>query len=207
MQRYNTFLLLLTFITALYSSQNIAGPIVKLCLELDCKHPAKIEISDSTWSKVKDLYKAQFQSNKDEQDNIANSIALIEKDVFTTLAQHQATANNITNLKDIHRQARKTYYDIGIDNKHRNIKNYLALMLDKLLINRHFLRKTITLKSWAGIEKSAIVLQSLDNSQLYLLTIDDLNLGKTPVITSYNNNASTFDSTVIRKPSNTNTGK
>ena len=126
----------------IFNSQSYAGPIVKLCTELDCKHPANIEITDSSWSVIKDLYKAPFQTDKDEQDNMASSIALIEQDIFMTLAEHHSTDKNTA------RVARKLFGQIEQDNRYRNIKNVLGVLLDKHLVTRHYLRNTITLKSW-----------------------------------------------------------
>lgn len=167
-----------------------AGPIVQLCIESDCKHPANIEISDATWSKVRDLHKSPLQSDKDEQDNIANSISLIEVDVFTSLAKHLTKDGN---------NAAEIFSGIELDNKLRNIKRYLGILLDKHLVTRHVLRNTIKLKSWAGLEKSALLLQSLDNSELYILKIVNRNLGNNPVIMPYRQNPPQVDDTIIRQ--------
>lgn len=201
MPRTSTLRILITLLAALFGNTAIAGPVIKLCLEFECKHPAQIEISDSTWAKVKDLYKTPFQSDKDEQDNIISSISLIEKDIYTSLAEFKANNEKPGKL------AHKIYADIGIDNKYRNLKNILAPLLDHHLITQHFLRNTIKLKSWAGIEKNALLLQSLNDSQLYLLQIIASNLGNSVAIMPYSENNTTQDTTVIRKNSNTGNNK
>lgn len=186
------YILFFFTITLFNSTVSFAGPVVKLCIKLDCKQPAKVEISDGTWAKVKDLHKTPLQSDKDEQDNIANSISLIETDIFTTLAQHLTKDSGTAN---------KIFSDISIDNKIRNIKRYLGILMDHHLVTRHVLRNTITLKSWAGIEKSALLLQSLDNSELYLIKITNSRLGTSPIIMPYREESSHSDNTVIKKTS------
>lgn len=195
MHTQKSYLFISLLSVLMFNSQSYAGPVVKLCTELDCKHPASIEITDSTWSAIKDLYKTPFQTDKDEQDNIASSIALIERDVFMTLAGHHSTDEN-TAL-----QARQLFAQIESDNRYRNIKNYLGILLDNHLVTRHYLRNTITLKSWAGIEKEALLLQSLDDSKRYLLKIIDIDLGQAPAIFPYKENINRYDNKVIKKTS------
>lgn len=196
MRRQKIYLFISLLSVLIFSSQSYAGPVVKLCTELDCKRPANIEITDSTWSVIKDLYKSPFQTDKDEQDNIASSIALIERDVFMTLAKHHSTDKNTA------REARKLFAKIEPENRYRNIKSYLGILLDNHLVTRHYLRNTITLKSWAGIEKDALLLQSLGDSKRYLLKIIDIDLGQAPAIFPYKVNISGYDNNVIKKSIN-----
>jgi len=201
MSRHSILTILLTLLTTLFSTPGVAGPVIKLCLKFDCKQATQIEISDSTWAKVKALYKTPLQSDKDEQDNIVNSISLIERDIYTSLAEHRFGNQKSKAL------AYKLYKDTEIDNKYRNLKNILAPLLDRHLIKHHVLRNTITLKSWAGIEKDALLLQSLNNSHLYLLKIIDSNLGSTVAIMPYKNIDKDHDTTVIKKSSNSGKNK
>lgn len=195
-QKIYFFIFLLS--SQMFNSLSYAGPVVKLCTEHECKHPANIEITDSTWSAIKDLYKNPFQTDKDEQDNIASSIALIEKDVLKTLAEHHLAKHHSAD-KNTAQQARQLFSQIDFHNRYRNIKNYLGVLLDNHLVTRHYLRNTITLKSWAGIEKDALLLQSLGDSKRYLLKIIDINLGQAPAIFPYKKNISTYDKKVIKK--------
>jgi len=86
------FYFLILFI---YSCKINAAPLVKLCINDDCKKPSNIEISDTCWRNVKALYDSPFSTDKDEQDNIVNSIALIEADVYKTFIK-PATAIKTT---------------------------------------------------------------------------------------------------------------
>ena len=196
MPRHYLLSILLALAAAVFSSPNIAGPVVKICLELECKHPGQIEISDATWAIVKDLHAAPLQTDKDEQDNIINSISLIEKDIFTSLAEFTSNNKNVKNL------AREIYKDIGIDNKYRNLKNILAPLLDNHMITRHVLRNKITLKSWAGIEKQALLIQSLNNSQLYTVEYINSNLGSTVAIMPYKDKPTIENNTIIKQTGN-----
>jgi len=165
------FLLALLFI----SSKSFAGPLVKLCLDDNCKKPLRINITDTCWSNVKETFSSPFPTDKDEQDNIANAIGLIESDIYQTLASKLPGADKAEDLYD----------DNSNKNNYRNIKTYIGILLDNYLINRHFMRKTITIQNWTGFEKNALLLQSLTDSKIYTLQLDTSHLGASPVISNY----------------------
>lgn len=184
MLRHPAYLLL--FCLAFYSPLNHAGPSLKVCLLLDCKKPAIVEISDATWSQAKALFKGSLQTDIDEQDNIVNAIAIIETNIFLSLAQHASQS------KETKKLAQEIYSDINQDNQYRNLRSIIGLLLDKHLITHHYLRSSINLKSWTGIESTALLLQSHNTSQLYLLKINSSGPGTPPVFMPYRVQTKTF---------------
>jgi len=157
------------------NSKSFAGPMVKLCIDDDCRKPLSLEISDTCWSNIKDTFSSPFPSDKDEQDNIVSAIGLIESDIYNTLASKTPEADKAEDLYD----------DNSNKNNYRNIKNYIGVLLDNYLINRHFMRKTITIQNWTGFEKNALLLQSLTDSRIYILQSDSSKLGASPIISAY----------------------
>jgi len=178
-------LLLIAVTLSASSLQCFAAPVVKLCLDVACKHPAKVQITDATWSNIKDFYKSPVSTDKDEQDNIVNSISLIELDVYQTLA----------NSNPVNGDAQTLYNNSDTDTRYKNIKTYIGILLDSHLVTRHFLRKTINIPGkWYITEDKALLLQSLTNSELYILKITNFNLGEPTVITAYKNSQTTIKS-------------
>jgi hypothetical protein len=167
------FILLLSGI--LFSTQCIAGPAVKLCIEDDCKKPLTINITDACWSDVKAIFKTPFSTDKDEQDNAVNAISLIEFDIYHSLAQQP-----FSNLS-----ADKLYKNNSNKNHYKNLKNYMNVLLDKYLIKRHFMRKIITQPRLVFFESNALLIQSLTDSQLYIIKINDNQLGNSPILSDY----------------------
>ncbi|VAW64366.1 hypothetical protein MNBD_GAMMA08-2840 [hydrothermal vent metagenome] len=167
------FYFLILFI---YSCKINAGPLVKLCINDNCKKPFNIEISDTCWRNVKALYASTFATDKDEQDNIVNSIALIEADVYHTFIKQ---TQNINSAEEIHAGN-------SSKNNYRNIKNYMNALLDNYLVTRHFMRKTIKQNDFFGLGSDVLLLQSLTDSKLYVLEKKSSSLGASPVIKDYN---------------------
>jgi len=184
MLRHPVYLLLLSLI--FYSPSRLAGPSLKVCLLADCQKPATVEISDAAWSQTKALFKGSLQTDIDEQDNIVNAIIIIENNIFLSLAQHTAQS------KETKKLSQEIYSDISQDNHYRNLKNIIGLLLDKHLITHHYLRSSISLKNWTGIESTALLLQSLNTSRLYLLKIDNSGLEAPPVFMPYRDQPDTF---------------
>ncbi len=170
---YNLFISFLSIL--ILSSNSFAGPVVEFCIYENCKKTLHVKITDNSWSKVKELYASPFATDKDEQDNIANSIALMESDIYKTLA-----SKNTETLK-----AEKLYKDNSSKNNYKNIKSYLDILLDTYLVKRHIMRKTVTQFGWAGYRVNGLLLQSLSDSQIYILKIDPQILGESPDITTY----------------------
>ena len=169
-------LLLTLSLLLIFSTKSLASPQVKFCLDDKCKEPLKVEITSACWSDVKEIFAPPFPTDKDEQDNIVNAIALIETDIYNSAFKHNSDGSSASDL----------YTGNSIKNNYRNIKNVLGILLDNFLVNRHILRKSITKRSWNGFESETIVLQSLTNSQLYTLEANNNELGTSAIISSYN---------------------
>lgn len=166
-----TTLLLTSYIT-------VAGPLVKVCLNDDCKNPANVEISDACWLQVKDIFSPPFPTIKDEQDNILTSISLIESDIYQAISKKSTATDNANDL----------YTANSTKNNYRNTKHILGVLLDQHLVKQHFVRKTITQKSWIGFESNGLLLQSLTDSSLYILESNNTELGVSGIIKNYKKN-------------------
>ncbi|RDH83984.1 MAG: hypothetical protein DIZ80_07570 [endosymbiont of Galathealinum brachiosum] len=187
--------LIFTFILLLFiSTKSLAAPQVKLCLDESCKSPLKIEITEACWSDVKEIFSPPFPTDKDEQDNIVNSIALIQTDIFNSVFKHNPDGNSASDL----------YTGNSRKNNYKNIKSILGILLDNYLINRHFLRKSITKRSWNGFESEILLLQSLTDSKLYTLETNNNELGASAIIQTYNKKSSGIEikNTTIKEDSN-----
>jgi len=167
----------LLIITLLLLSYNtIAGPLVKVCLDDNCKKPAKVEISDACWTQVIDIFSSPFPTVKDEQDNIITAISLIESDIYLAISKQSAETDNANDL----------YTANSIKNNYRNTKHILGILLDNHMVKHHFVRKTITQKNWAGFKSYGLLLQSLTDSRLYILESNNTELGTSGIIKNYN---------------------
>lgn len=185
-----TSYILLSLLTSLIINTSCyAGPVIKLCIEDNCKNPIKIKLTDPTWSNIKDLYKEALQTDKDEQDNIANSIALMETDIYSILATMNSNADTAETL----------YSSNSMKNNYRNLKSYLGVLMDQYLVSRHFMRKTLSHKTWTGSETYGLLLQSLANSQLYVLELKPANFGIPPAINLYTSDKKIFGISVNSK--------
>lgn len=183
----------LLFILSCINTQCLAGPLVKLCIEQACKKPTDIEISSAAWLNIKDLYALPFPSDKDEQDNIANAISIMESDLYYTLASqldHNGQQRSKESIKEL---SKDLFRSNTTENNYRNIKRYLAVLMDNYLVTRHFMRKTLNQRDWSGLISSAIMLQSLQSSQLYVLQINNTDLGVSPVISTYTTGHNIFN--------------
>ena len=169
-------LLLSLSLLLMISTKSLAGPQVKFCLDEMCKETLNVAITEACWSDVKEIFAPPFPTDKDEQDNIVNSIALIETDIYNSAFKHNPDGDSASDL----------YTGNSIKNNYRNIKHALGVLLDNFLINRHILRKSIKKRSWNGFESEIILLQSLTNSQLYTLEANNNELGASAIISPYN---------------------
>ena len=149
-----------------------AGPSIKFCLQENCKTPEVINISDKTWLMVKEIFNTPFQSDKDEQDNICGSITLIENDIYSKLTMPKPEITPANTL----------YVSNSINNHYRNSKYIIALLLDKLLITRHYFRNTIKVQSWGQKRSTGLLLQSLSTSKKYILELKMDNINASPTI-------------------------
>jgi len=170
---FYTFFIIILFLASTQIS--VAAPSVKLCIDSNCKKPLIINITDDCWNDVKDIFSTPFVTDKDEQDNIVNAIALIEFDLYHSIARRSPEKNT----------ADEFYTDNSYKNNYRNIKNILNVLLDNYMVTRHAMRKTITKKSWSGVQTTGLMLQSLSNGQLFILESENKKLGNSALIKPY----------------------
>lgn len=154
-----------------------AGPMIKLCVNNSCKNPVNINITDACWNEVKNIFNSTISTDKDEQDNIVTAAALIESDIYHSMAKQTPEDDEANDL----------YVSNSDINHYRNMKKYLAVLLDNYLVYRHLMRKTLTKTNWLGFKSHSLLLQSLTDSKLYILKIETKKLGETAVITDYKN--------------------
>jgi len=180
-------LYVLSILLILYSLNSlcIAAPVIKLCLQAKCKAPVQIKLSHSAWSSIKDLYSTSLSNDKDEQDNIASSINLIESDVYYTLASGYIKDESQGRDTLIRKKAEDLFDSNSNKNNYRNIKTYMGVLLDNYLVTRHFIRKPMNKNNWASLTESGLMLQSLNDSRIYIIETNNSDLGIPPVITPY----------------------
>ncbi len=207
MQHLYTFTLLLILYLVNPQSIATAAPLIKLCLAEKCKKPLNIELSHAAWSSVKDLYSSPFSndkffSDKDEQDNIASSINLMESDIYYTLARRYIKDESSDRKKLIREKAQGLFASNSSKNNYRNIKTYMGVLLDNYLVTRHFIRKAMQQKNWVSLTEGGLLLQSLSDSKIYILQTNNSALGKSPVITPYQSGNGLFNYTDSQQHSN-----
>ena len=170
----NSYFIIALLALLSFSTQSFPGPTIKMCINEQCQNPVNIELSDVCWSELKTLFKSTLSTDKDEQDKIVAAIAFIDSDIYNTIASKEKEEQKADSI----------YEDNSSKNNYKNLKTYLGIMLDNHLINRHFMRKSITIKNWTGFTDTGILLQSLTDSKLYLLQKSD-NLDDSAKITPY----------------------
>jgi len=173
MKIHLTTLLLITLLLNLQAT--FAAPAVKLCINEHCKKPQIIKITEDCWADTKKIFSTPFSTDKDEQDNIVSAIALIEFDIYHSLASRSSEKNSAEDL----------YAENSNRNNYLNIKNILNVLLDNYMVTRHSMRKTITEKKWSGTKTTGLMLQSLTNAQLYVLQSETSELGDSAIVKPY----------------------
>ena len=166
--------LLLTLL--LVSSSCLAGPLIKLCVDENCRKAYRINISDMCWSNVKALFSPSPKSDKAEQQTIVKAIALLKYDTYHELVKKVTFTDEAEDL----------YANSSNKNNYRNIKNYLGVLLDNYLIKHHVVRKTLSQNYWGNFESNGLLLQSLTDSSLYILETNTSHLRALPLIKNYN---------------------
>ena len=165
----------------------LASPSINICIDESCKKKAHIAISSDTWRTVKEIYATPYPTDKDEQDNIVSSYALLRADIYNTLSQ-----NNTLN------ESASVLYELNsTDTNYKNAKIILSMLLDNHFIKRHYLRKTIKRStwskafSWSGISNmdsmvsDGLLLQSLSDAQQYIFSINGNDFSVSASITPY----------------------
>lgn len=176
------FLIIFTLINI--NATLYAGPIIKLCVNKNCKKPVNIQITDACWTDVKSIFSDALSTDKDEQDNMVSAAALIESDIYQSMAKQSPGASTANDL----------YVSNSPKNNYRNMKKYLIVLLDHYLVKRHLMRKTISRRNWYGLNEYALLLQSLTDSKLYVLKIDPIQLGNSAIIRGYKDSTSDTNS-------------
>ncbi len=172
----------------IFSNVNLAqakssNPSFKLCIDKKCRTPYQIKISHKSWSEVKAMFSSAFTTDKDEQDSIVSAIGIIENDIYHSLAKLPSQTLSANDL----------YVSNSVKNNYRNIKNILSILLDRYLIKHHLMRKTITSTNWLGVDKTALLLQSLNTSKLYILESYGTELGNSAAIEDYKKTSDLFE--------------
>jgi len=174
-------------LNAALSPLALAGPTANICVDESCKKKASIEISHDTWQSIAEIYATPFPTDKDEQDNIITSFALLRADIYNTLAQNNSLDDNASVLYELN----------SADLNYKNAKILLSILLDNHFIKRHYLRKTIKRSTWSkafswtgisnmsGIASDGLLFQSLTDAQQYIFEIDGQDFAEPATITPY----------------------
>jgi len=161
-------------LSLLLSPIALASPSINICIDESCKKKANVTISGDTWRSIKEIYATPYPTDKDEQDNIVSSYALLRADVYNTLSQNNTLSESASSLYELN----------STDTNYKNAKIFLSLLLDNHFIKRHYLRKTIKRStwskafSWSGISNmdsmasDGLLLQSLSDAQQYIFSIN-----------------------------------
>jgi len=165
----------------------LAAPSVNICIDESCKKKANVTISSDTWRSIKEIYATPYPTDKDEQDNIVSSYALLRADVYNTLSQNNTLSESANVLYELNSN----------DTNYKNAKIFLSLLLDNHFITRHYLRKTIKRSTWSrafswsgisnmnSVESDGLLLQSLKDAQQYIFTINGNDFSAPATITPY----------------------
>lgn len=149
-----------------YHSTLLAAPVVQVCTDANCRDTVKVEINTQTWRDVQSIFATPFPADKDELDNITIAFQLLRLDIYRSLQN-----NNSLNQ--------------DADSQYKNARQLLELMLDRHLITRHYLRKTIKQRKWHSFGQNVsdgLLLQSVNSGQQYLFRINRELLTQPPVI-------------------------
>ncbi len=169
-------LMLIGWFNLLFITQLQASPVIRLCVDENCHQLSAVKISATAWSEVTRLYDSPVQSDIDEQDNIAASIQILEQDIYQRVAEHQPELET----------ADAAYSENSAHTNYRNIKRIIGLLMDHHLVNRHVLRNTLHERAWHGsMTIRGILLQSIETSDLYILSKDISSLQTAVEIIAY----------------------
>lgn len=148
--------------------QTSASQTLNLCVE-SCKQRQAYTLSDTTWAGVKKIFSSTSKTDEAERLQISRAILLIHSDIKNQL---DATLKQEYVDDTDNRQ-------ISSKDQARNINEYIALLLDQQLINRHFLRKTEQ-RSILFITDYANSIQSHSSGEIFTIfltdTVDENNL-------------------------------
>lgn len=165
----------LFILLSLYHSALLAAPVAQICVDAQCKDKVKVEISTQTWRDMETIFATPFPTDKDELDNIIIAFQMLRQDIYQSLE----------NNNSLNQDAQTLYAQYDADTHYKNARHLLELMLDKHLITRHYLRKTVKQRKWYsfGLNVSdGLLLQSINDAQLYVFRINRELLTQSPVI-------------------------
>lgn len=165
----------LFMLLSLYHSSLLAAPVVQVCIDANCEDTVKIEINPQTWRDVESIFATPFPADKDELDNITIAFQLLRLDIYRSLQNN----NNLD-------QDAETLYALqDVDTHYKNARHLLELLLDRHLVTRHYLRKTIKQRKWHSFGQNVsdgLLLQSVNSGQQYVFRINRELLSLSPVI-------------------------
>ena len=153
----------------LFSTQSYAGPTVTICT-YECKKHTEFTLSDDSWGKITDIFKQKHKTAEEERDKLAKAIAFFERDIIDQISSDEkAKTSNPESLFT------------NIDET-RNTSTAITLLLDKQLIQMHYLRRSEKRDYLFGSEHSTAVIQSRQSGKLYSVDTYSTAFGKQPNI-------------------------
>jgi hypothetical protein len=189
MKQINFILRIVSLIglSSLLSSLALAAPSTNICVDESCKKKANVTISNDTWRSIEEIYATPYPTDKDEQDNIVASYALLRADVYNTLSQNNTLGDSASVLYELN----------STETNYKNAKILLSVLLDNHFIKRHYLRKTIKRSTWSkafswsgisnmsGMTSDGLLLQSLSDAQQYVFSINGNDFSVPASISTY----------------------
>jgi hypothetical protein len=152
--------LLLLLSCLLVFQQAIAVQALDLCVE-SCKKRQAFNLSESTWTAVQASFTPRAKTDQVERQQLARAILLIHGDIDKQMntMQQNYSADDINN------------HALSAKDHTRNINEYIAVLLDQQLVNRHFLRKTEQ-RSILFITEYASSIQSHADGDIYTIFLN-----------------------------------
>ncbi|MDH5485864.1 MAG: hypothetical protein OEY43_11585 [Gammaproteobacteria bacterium] len=153
---------LIFILTTLFISNNgLASQSLNLCTD-SCRHKQSFILGDDTWSKVQAIFSARSKTDATERQQIARAILLIHRDIDKQLKAPQG------NIQTGETEA------LAVPDKElaRNLNEYMALLLDQQLVNRHFIRKTEQRSIFIGTQYASSI-QSHEQGDIFIIRITD----------------------------------
>jgi hypothetical protein len=153
--------LIFTLTCLIIFSNCTASPPLNLCID-SCRHKQSFILGDETWTQVQGIFTDQSTTDESERQQLASAILLIHRDID----------KQIEHLH-LNKQANESEsFELSAKDLARNLNEYIALLQDRQLINRHFLRKTEQ-RSVFFITEYASSIQSHEHGDIFTLCISN----------------------------------
>lgn len=153
--------LIFTLTCLIIFSNCTASPPLNLCID-SCRHKQSFILGDETWTQVQGIFTDQSKTDEIERQQLASAILLIHRDID----------KQIEHLH-LNKQANESEaLELSAKDLARNLNEYIALLQDRQLINRHFLRKTEQ-RSIFFITEYASSIQSHEHGDIFTLRISN----------------------------------